>query len=171
MIWKYFYSPRSAGEHCTLYQLRNLISRWNVVKSPEKNFNACDEFFELVTTCHILATALEVLGMKALSDTPSEAVISDPPSVWMQVDKQRKEVLASACDKIVDRYIDFSFHKVATPVCDSVREYSWQLLSIGCFYLEFANAIREGDRLRVLRCWRYLRSPYIQKLWLQKLFN
>ena len=124
--------------------------------SPEKNFNACDEFFELVTTCHIFTAALEVLGMKALSDTPSEAVISDPPSVWMQLDKQRKEVLASACDKIVDRYINFAFHKVATPLSDSVHENSRQLLSIGCFYLEFADAIREGDRLRVLQRCRYL---------------
>lgn len=35
-------------------------------------------------------------------------------------------------------------------------EYSKQLLGLGCFYLEFCDAIREGDGERVLRCWRYL---------------
>ena len=62
----------------------------------------------------------------------------------------------AVCDKIVDRYIHFAYHKVATPVDDGVHEYSRQLLSIGCLYHEFSDAIREGDSLRVLRCWRYL---------------
>ena len=35
-------------------------------------------------------------------------------------------------------------------------EYSKQLLGLGCFYMEFCDAIREGDGERVLRCWRYL---------------
>ena len=35
-------------------------------------------------------------------------------------------------------------------------EYSRQLLSIGCFYLEFVDGIREGDGERVHRCWKYL---------------
>ena len=35
-------------------------------------------------------------------------------------------------------------------------EYNKRLLGLGCFYLEFSNAIKEGDGERVLRCWRYL---------------
>lgn len=38
---------------------------------------------------------------------------------------------------------------------DGVSSYSIQLLRIGCLYMEFADAIREGDGDRVLRCWRY----------------
>lgn len=156
VIWIYFYSQRSAGEHGTLYQLRNLINRRNVVKNPEKNFNACDDFIQLVITSHILTAALEVLGMKSLSDTPSDAVIADPSSVWMELDKRRKEILTSVCESIVDQHIHFAYHKVVTPAEDSVHGYSRMLMSIGCFYLEFADAIKEGDGLRVLRCWRYL---------------
>ena len=37
-----------------------------------------------------------------------------------------------------------------------MKQYSFNLLSIGSFYLEFTDAIREGDGERVLRCWRYL---------------
>ena len=35
-------------------------------------------------------------------------------------------------------------------------EYSKQLLGLGCFYMEFCDAINESDGERVLRCWRYL---------------
>lgn len=133
-----------------MYQLRNLINRRNVVKSPVKNFNACDDFFELVSDCFILTAALEVLGMKSLTDTPPEAVISNPGSVWMEEDKQRKQKLMTICESIVDRCVEFAFHKVATPSDDKVYEYSRQLLSIGCFYKEYSDAIREGDGLRVL---------------------
>ena len=31
-----------------------------------------------------------------------------------------------------------------------------EVLSLGLFYLEFKDAIREGDGLRVLRCYKYL---------------
>lgn len=37
-----------------------------------------------------------------------------------------------------------------------VLEYGKRLLSLGCFYLAYSDAIKEGDGLRVLRCWRYL---------------
>ena len=39
---------------------------------------------------------------------------------------------------------------------DKVRQYSIQLSSLGCLYLEYSDAIREGDGNRVLRCWRYM---------------
>ena len=35
-------------------------------------------------------------------------------------------------------------------------EYGKKMLSLGCFYLELSDAIKEGDGERVLRCWRYL---------------
>ena len=70
VIWKYFYKVSSAREHATMYQLRNVINRTNVVTKPKVNFNACDDFFELIVTAHILAAACELLGMKSLGDTP-----------------------------------------------------------------------------------------------------
>ena len=30
------------------------------------------------------------------------------------------------------------------------------VLSIGLFYLEYRDAIKEGDGIRILRCWKYL---------------
>ena len=45
MFWKFLYSAKSPSEHGTLYQLRNVMNRRNVVKKPIDNFNACDDFF------------------------------------------------------------------------------------------------------------------------------
>ena len=38
---------------------------------------------------------------------------------------------------------------------DTVHTYACEVLSLGLLYAEFQDAIREGDGLRVLRCWRY----------------
>ena len=37
-----------------------------------------------------------------------------------------------------------------------MSSYWVQIVQLGCFFLEFADVIREGDGERVLRCWRYL---------------
>ncbi len=37
-----------------------------------------------------------------------------------------------------------------------MHDYSTRLLGLGCFYLVYCDAIREGDGERVLQCWRYL---------------
>ena len=39
---------------------------------------------------------------------------------------------------------------------DGILEYGKEVLSLGLLYLEFRDAIKEGDGLRVLRCWKYL---------------
>lgn len=44
---------------------------------------------------------------------------------------------------------------------DKAYLYAKRLLSLGCFYLEYSDAIREGDGGRVLRCWRYLLPMFV----------
>ena len=39
---------------------------------------------------------------------------------------------------------------------DTVFEYATDLMSLGMLYLEFHDAVREGDGSRVMRCWKYL---------------
>ena len=36
-----------------------------------------------------------------------------------------------------------------------MHSYACEVLSLGLLYAEFQDAIREGDGLRVLCCWRY----------------
>ena len=52
----------------------------------------------------------------------------------------------------VDRFINFQFHEAPQRYQDSVQDYATHLLSLGCFYIEYADAIREGDGDRVLCC-------------------
>ena len=157
VIWKYFYSMLSSGEHGTLYQLRNLINRTNVVKDPKSDFNACNDFFILIVTCYIIVAALSMLKMKSTNDSPSEDVLPNAQQLWMQSADERKAVLNKVSQQVVDSFIDFSFYQVwHRNDTDKVADYGKQLLGLGCFYLEFTDAIHEGDGQRVLRCWRYL---------------
>ena len=132
------------------------MNRTNVVKKPKNDFNACDDFFVLVVSCHIIAAALATLKMKSVSDTPSEDVLPNAQSMWMESVDVRRTGLDKVCKQIVDSFVDFSFKTDNTTETDHVAEYGKQLLGLGCFYLEFSDAIREGDGKRVLRCWRYL---------------
>ena len=74
-----FVSTESSGDHGTLYQLRNLISRTNVGCRPEKNFNACDDFFTSIISAHILA-ALKELEYEDL----------DLSAIWIESKEERK---------------------------------------------------------------------------------
>lgn len=140
-----------------MYQLRNVINRTNVVTKPADNFNACDDFFQLIITCHALVASLKALHMDSLDSVPSQSILPDAENVWMKTKDERKKILAQVISKVVDRYTFFRFNECGRVVGnDQVFEYSTQLLGLGLFYLEFADAIKEGDGNRVLRCWRFL---------------
>lgn len=62
------------------------------------------------------------------------------------------------CGQVYDKFVNFKFNTQArTPTGgDNVLEYSVQLLRLGCFYMEFADAIQEGDGGCILQCWKYM---------------
>ena len=76
----------------------------------------------------------------------------------MDEDKRREtRCLEELCTLIYDKFICLSLSS-STQVPgdgDAVSSYAIELLRIGCLYMKFADAIREGDGERVLRCWRY----------------
>ena len=77
-------------ERGTLYQLRNLINQRNVVKKVKNDMNACEDFFKLVVTGHIMACAMEVLGMSSIDAIPSSSIIPSPEEACMKDDSERK---------------------------------------------------------------------------------
>ena len=88
--------------------------------------------------------------------SPSLAVLqSDPHSMWMQTDTERKQVLKCITEKIIEHSIHFQFNMEEKKSTDWVHEYGKQMLSLGCFYLEYSDAIHKGDGDRLLCCWRY----------------
>ena len=139
-------SVESSCDHGSLYQLRNRIHRTNVGKDPTKDFNACDDFFQTIISGHIISAYQEI-----------DKADFDPTIDWMKPDAERKQILLTLSAKIVDKYIDFSYNRRdKTKTTDQVQEYATQILSLGCFYSEYSDAIKEGDGDRILRCWRYL---------------
>ena len=145
VVWKYFYSTVSSGDHGTIYQLRNKLNRSNVASNPTSDFNACDDFFVIVIKSHIITAALEVI-----EDIPNL------DTMWMQTPDKRESALCLVAEQIADKFINFNFHQSNSPCEDQVFQYATEILSLGCFYLEFSDAIREGDGKRILRCWKYL---------------
>ena len=58
------------------------------------------------------------------------------------------------------KFVDIEYspkrNKQRKKILDHVQEYAKEVLSLGLFYLEFQDAIREGDGLRVFRCWKFM---------------
>ena len=142
----------------TLYQLRNLINRRNVSRDPTSNVSASEDFFTSVVEVHILSACMTVFDMTAVSDRPSESLF--PRDVEDKDSLHRRQVLLDAVKIVMDKFVDFSMDSEGRGEEDGdkdhVCEYARDVLTLGLMYMEFADAIREGDGGRILRCWRHL---------------
>lgn len=156
VLWKYLYSSQSSSEHGTLYQLKNSINRTNVVKKPLDSFDACEEFLILVVHCHIIVAAMTMLGMTSLGDTPKAEYAPKGNSTKTLSEPERRKVLNKITDDLLDGYINISYNNPHDNSRDKVQAYAKQVLSSGCFYLEFRDGIKEGDGQRICRCNRYM---------------
>ena len=103
-----------------MFQLQNFIGHSNVSAKPVKAFNQCDDFFELIVVCHMLAAAIKYLKMTSLLDVPQIDGVQQPQNLWMEPDQQRKEMPQSICEKIVSEFISFEFNKIPKLSTDKV---------------------------------------------------
>lgn len=76
--------------------------------------------------------------------------------MWSLPSGERTKCLEELCAMVYDRFIHFNYNTETATSSDKVCNYSVQLLRLGCFYLEFVDAICEGDGNRVVRCWKYM---------------
>ena len=153
----YRHSPTDYG---TLHQLRNLINRRNVVKTPKNNFNACDDFFRLIFKCHIITAALKVLQMESCTSPPPHDLC--PEIIQLHSAAERKNILHLYYRAIVEAFTNLQLktnslqcHEILT-YDDKITGYATELLTLGLLYVEFTDAIHEGDGDRILRCWRFM---------------
>ena len=81
------------------------MGRSNVITDPTKDFNACDDFFQVVVSTHIIAAAMKLLKMKSVNDvpTPFTAVGAKPDEVWMLDEEKRKKVLDDVCSEVTKK--------------------------------------------------------------------
>ena len=130
--------------------MKNLIHRRNVKSKPKDDYNACDDFFMLVLSAHILTAAMELLGMGSLDGDPNPDII--PEGVHGFEKDLKKDILSRITSLIVHSYVDLSvMDKKQPPASDQRKAYACELLSLGLIYSEYSDAIREGDGDRVLR--------------------
>lgn len=156
VVWSRLYKTDSSQDGGTLYQLRNLINRRNVVTDPKKDMNSCEDFFELITNAHVLTAAMEKFEMKSLTDTVSPNVF---PVDRELSSEERSKILDSAVRAIISEFIDITFPEKCKKVPkdqDRILEYAKEALTMGLIFLEFKDAVREGDGDRVMRCWKFL---------------
>ena len=151
-MWTRLYKTSSSQEGGTLYQLRNVINRRNVVCDPKNDMNSCEDFFELVTTAHIIVAAMKIFGMSKIDDKPDEKLFpsdTDNPAI----------ILKEAVKKILSLFVDLSFPvevKKRSKSMDHVHEYGKDVLTMGLLLLEFKDLIRYGDGERYLRFWKVM---------------
>lgn len=160
VIWKRLYNISSKGDQGTLYQLRNLINRRNVVRDPSKRFTPCEDFWLLIVEAHIVTACMHVFSMTSLDDTPANTLF--PPESYQLPPKQRRSVFLSAIMAVVKQFVNITYSEsdgcvTHTPKrdVDHVQEYAREVLGLGLLFMEFADATREGDGGRILRCYRF----------------
>ena len=127
-------------------QLRSLLNRRNVTTDVTKDMNANEDFLNIIVAAHTIAAALNVLSIKSSSDIPS---------VLSGMHSDATAALNSLVRSISNKFIDITFSKDKPSEVDHVFEYAKETLSLGMIYLEFKDAVKEGDGTRVLRCWKY----------------
>ena len=64
-----------------------------------------------------------------------------------------RSLVQEVCGKYID--INFSVERKTSSDIDHVLEYAKESPTLGMIFLEVKDAIREGDGIRVLRCWKY----------------
>ena len=159
MIWKKLYKCTSGIDAGTLFHLRNVINRRNVIKDPAKDFTACEDFFVHVVEAHILTACMAVFKMESLEDQPTEEMFSKESLT--SDDTVKRSTLLKAILSVLQEHV--SLPSIAEHVDfaeespkDHVQEYARETLSLGLIFLECQDATREGDGERIIRCWRYL---------------
>ena len=166
VFWKLFFKGTSSQDGGTLFQLRNLINRRNIVANVKTDMNATEDFFEVVTAGHIVAVTLHTCGMTDLEDTPHV------PAFDVDIDElspQQKWLLLSRfIHGILEHHVKPSMEiqglqrkavksrKRRKDDSDHVRDYACVLLSAGLFMAELRDAVKEGDGNRMDRVWKYL---------------
>lgn len=107
---------------------------------------------------YILSAAMSILNMTTLDDVPCNDDLISADN-WLQSDDVRQDTLSGIALKIVSRFVNINTDFDSKPTehdNDKVLQYSILLMSIGLLYWEFSDAIKEGDGMRVIRCWRYM---------------
>ena len=151
MIWKHLYrlSSRECG---TLSFFRTQINCIAVSKDPKKEVNACIDFLDAIIKGHWLACACEELSIDGLSST-----IRLPAGSATDFIQQLAEKIVNRCTIVETAFT----HSDTANTDNTAYNYARELCHYGSLVTEFRDAWAEGDRERVVHCWK-LFMPHFQ---------
>lgn len=94
--------------------------------------------------------------MSSLDDQPGDSTLFPEASSHLGP-VQRRNVLLLAVEQVLDKFVNLSYgNESAQPVeSDRVQAYACDVLTLGLLYMEFTDAIKEGDGSRILCCWKF----------------
>lgn len=103
LIYQRFYSTVSATDKCSLFADRNYINRRNVKADAHHAYAPNKQMFLLAVRSRIVASAMKILGMKKLEDSPTA---NHYPKDESRADKTMKRLyLRKLASQIVDKFI------------------------------------------------------------------
>ena len=130
------------------------------MKNPKDDFNACDDFFRLVLQCHVISAALKVLEVDTIMSSPPDHL--QPEKIGLHSASKQKAILQFYCHAIVDAFTNLQLNTSTSTsntvinYDDKVLGYAIELVTLGLLYVEFTDAIKEGDGGRIHRCWKFM---------------
>ena len=86
---------------------------------------------------------MQVFKMSSLDDMPSSDYF--PEGCTQLSPKERWNVLQLAIVEITEQFVDINYPSSTSKDDDHVRAYAKEVLSLGLLFIEFKDAIREGD--------------------------
>lgn len=106
---------------------------------------------------HVLQLMMEKFNLESLDgNPPSDSMFG---AEFMKCnEKEKTAILTRAVGEIISEYTHCFELEQSQNVKDTdhVMAYAKELLTLGMLYMEYIDAIREGDGTRILRCWRFL---------------
>ena len=135
------YKTTSGLDVGTLNQLRNVINRRNISKDPSSNVNASEDFLEVVTSAHIVAAAMEVVGVTKLAELQDSVKQSSTYG-------DQLSAVQAITNTICSEFVKIGIHEPPArrkELNDHIQQYAMETISMGLLFSEFKDAIREGE--------------------------
>ena len=99
------------------------------------------------------------LNMSSLDNVPSDSIIN--PELWMEDDSVRQSILTDITASVVAEHVDLLhefFYPSSEKANGTIYDYTHEVLSLVLLYLDFKDAVKEGDGDRVINIW----NAYVQ---------
>ena len=118
-----------------MYQLRNRINRTSVIKNPEKNVKATEDFLALMVHSPVIAAAKSIKAQR--DDINLSELASVIVEKFIHLPRLDDETEPKECE-------------------DGILLYASEVLSLGLLWHGFHDAIKEADGKRILNYWKFL---------------